>query len=42
MLHEQWQVINPWQEPVQVEEVVKQLTTRFSANSHIENCRYQL
>jgi len=42
VLREQLQVINPWLEADQVEEVVKQLTASFPTNSLIENSRHVL
>ncbi|MBA1333149.1 restriction endonuclease subunit R, partial [Candidatus Endoriftia persephone str. Guaymas] len=42
VLREQLQRINPWLEPDQVEEVVKQLAASFPTNNLIENNRYLL
>src|SRR5215217_7462320 len=42
VLHEQLKVINPWLEPDQVEEVVKQLTASFPTTNLIENNRHLL
>ncbi len=42
VLREQLQVINPWLEADQVEEVVKQLTANFPTNNLIENNAYAL
>jgi len=40
VLRDQLQVINPWLEPDQVEEVAKQLTASFPTNNLIENNRH--
>lgn len=42
VLREQLQVINPWLEADQVEEVVKQLTANFPGNNLLENNRHLL
>jgi len=40
VLREQLQIINPWLEIDQIEEVVKQLTANFPGNNLLENNRY--
>lgn len=40
VLRQQLQVINPWLQPDQVEEVVKQLTANFPSSSLLENNRH--
>jgi len=40
VLRQQLQVINPWLQPDQVEEVVKQLTASFPSSSLLENNRH--
>jgi type I restriction enzyme R subunit len=40
VLHQQLQVINPWLETDQIEEVIKQLTANFPSNNLLENNRH--
>jgi len=40
VLRQQLQVINPWLQPDQVEEVIKQLTASFPSSSLLENNRH--
>ncbi len=42
VLRERLRVINPWMEPDQLEEAIKQLTASFPTNSLIENNRHVL
>jgi len=42
VLHEQLQVINPWMEPDQIDDVVKRLTSSFPTNNLLENNRHLL
>ena len=40
VLRQQLKVINPWLEPDQIEEVIKQLTANFPSNNLLENNRH--
>ena len=40
VLRQQLQIINPWLEPDQIEEVIKQLTANFPSNNLLENNRH--
>jgi type I restriction enzyme R subunit len=40
VLRQQLQVINPWLEPDQIEEIIKQLTANFPSNNLLENNRH--
>ncbi|WP_148767241.1 type I restriction endonuclease subunit R [Dolichospermum sp. UHCC 0315A] len=40
ILRQQLQIINPWLEPDQIEEVIKQLTANFPSNNLLENNRH--